>query len=85
MWYVEIFDLVIFVIIFVFFVDFEMKDFVVMFKLSKVEFLDVYYFCKFVWIICILGEIMILVLFFLNFWNCLLKKSGKIDLNLFIM
>lgn len=44
----EIFDLVIFVIIFVFFVDFEMKDFVVMFKLSKLEFLDVYYFCKFV-------------------------------------
>lgn len=67
----EIFDLVIFVIIFVFFVDFEMKDFVVMFKLSKLEFLDVYYFCKFVWIICILGKIMIFVLFFFNFWNYL--------------
>lgn len=70
----EIFDLVIFVTIFVLFVDPEMKDFAVMFKLSKAEFLDVHYLCKFVWITCTLGEIMIQVSFFLNFWNCLLKK-----------
>lgn len=44
----EIFDLVIFVTIFVLFVDPEMKDFAVMFKLGKAEFLDVHYLCKFV-------------------------------------
>lgn len=44
----EIFYLVIFVTIFVLFVDPEMKDFAVMFKLSKSEFLDVHYLCKFV-------------------------------------
>lgn len=44
----EISDLVIFVTIFVLFVDPEMKDFAVMFKLSKAEFLDVHYLCKFV-------------------------------------
>lgn len=81
----EIFDLVIFVTIFVLFVDPEMKDFAVMFKLGKAEFLDVHYLCKFVWITCTLGEIMILVSFFFKFLKLFIKKSGKIDLNLLTM
>lgn len=83
----EISDLVIFVTIFVLFIDPEMKDFAVMFKLGKAEFLDVHYLCKFVWITCTLGEIMILESFFfkLKFSEIVYKKSGKIDLNLFTM
>lgn len=62
--------------IFVLFIDPEMNDFAVMFKLSKAEFFDVHYLCKFVWITCTLGEIMILVSFFFLISEIVYRKKA---------